>query len=46
MYSLHEALFAYAQPDLWRKIQQNGMKEDNSWQNAARKYAALYQMIK
>lgn len=43
---IYEALFAYAQPDIWRKIQQNGMKEDNSWQNAARKYVQLYQMTK
>lgn len=39
---IYEALFAYAQPDIWRKIQRNGMNEDNSWQNAARKYVALY----
>ena len=43
---IYEALFAYAQPDIWRKIQRNGMNEDNSWQNAARKYVQLYQMTK
>ncbi|MEZ5346808.1 MAG: glycogen/starch synthase [Pyrinomonadaceae bacterium] len=41
---IFEALFAYAEPEVWKKIQYNGMIEDNSWQNAARKYAALYQM--
>ncbi len=41
---IYEAFFAYAQPEIWRKIQRNGMNEDNSWQNAARKYVALYQM--
>jgi starch synthase len=43
---IYEAFFAYAQPDVWRKIQLNGMNEDNSWENAARKYVALYQMTK
>jgi starch synthase len=39
---IYEALFAYADPDTWRTIQQNGMAEDNSWENAARKYVELY----
>ncbi len=39
---IYEALFAYADPDTWRKIQHNGMSEDNSWENAARKYVELY----
>lgn len=43
---IYEALFTYAQPETWRKLQKNGMTEDNSWQNAARKYVALYQMTK
>ncbi len=41
---IYEALFAYAEPDAWRRLQLNGMTEDNSWQNAAKKYAALYKM--
>lgn len=41
---IYEAMFAYAEPEVWKKIQYNGMTEDNSWQNAARKYVALYQM--
>jgi starch synthase len=40
---IYEALFAYAQPETWRKIQLNGMSADNSWENAARKYIELYQ---
>ncbi len=39
---IYEAVFAYAEPEAWRRIQINGMTEDNSWQNAARKYLALY----
>jgi starch synthase len=40
---IYEAVFAYAEPEAWRRIQINGMTEDNSWENAARKYMALYQ---
>ncbi|MGI8640432.1 MAG: glycogen synthase [Pyrinomonadaceae bacterium] len=43
---IYEALFAYYEPETWHKIQRNGMTEDNSWENAARNYAALYQMTK
>jgi starch synthase len=39
---IYEALFAYADQKTWRQIQQNGMAEDNSWENAARKYVELY----
>lgn len=41
---IYEAVFAYAEPETWRKIQLNGMREDNSWENAARKYVQLYRM--
>ncbi|MEZ5425337.1 MAG: glycogen/starch synthase [Pyrinomonadaceae bacterium] len=41
---IYEALFAYAEPETWRRIQANGMGVDNSWQNAARNYVSLYQM--
>jgi len=40
---IYEALFAYADQDTWRRIQRNGMSEDNSWENAARKYVQLYE---
>ena len=39
---IYEALFAYADTDTWQQIQQNGMAEDNSWENAASKYVELY----
>ena len=40
---IYEALFAYADPNSWRRLQANGMSEDNSWENAARKYLQLYE---
>ena len=40
---IYEALFAYGDPDAWRQIQHNGMSQDNSWENAARKYVELYE---
>jgi starch synthase len=40
---IYEALFSFADRDTWRQIQRNGMSEDNSWENAARKYRELYQ---
>lgn len=40
---IYEALFAYADGDTWRRIQKNGMGDDNSWENAARKYVRLYE---
>lgn len=43
---IYEATFVYHDKDAWRKLQRNGMTEDNSWQNAARKYVRLYQMTK
>ncbi len=39
---IYEALFAYADKDVWRSLQRNGMMIDNSWENAARKYIELY----
>src|SRR5947208_8770356 len=37
-----ETLFAYADQETWKKIQSNGMTEDNSWEHAARNYIELY----
>ncbi|MEP6901943.1 MAG: glycogen/starch synthase [Actinomycetota bacterium] len=42
---IYEALFAYYDKDAWRKLQWNGMTIDNSWENAARKYVALYSAV-
>jgi starch synthase len=40
---IHEALYCYSAPEIWRRIQLNGMHTDNSWQAAAQKYLDLYQ---
>jgi starch synthase len=40
---IFEALYNFADPETWRTIQQNGMRVDNSWENAARKYVELYE---
>jgi starch synthase len=42
---VHEALYWYRQPAPWRRIQQNGMRVDNSWGAAARKYVRLYHAL-
>ncbi|HSS21501.1 MAG TPA: glycogen synthase [Pyrinomonadaceae bacterium] len=42
---IHEALYFYGKPDHWKKLQQNGMAMDNSWDAAAAKYIQLYQEI-
>jgi starch synthase len=42
---IREALYFYARPDDWQKIQRNGMMVDNSWAAAAKKYIELYQEI-
>jgi starch synthase len=42
---IREALYFYARPDEWQKIQLNGMMVDNSWAAAAQKYLELYQEI-
>ncbi|MCA1579750.1 MAG: glycogen synthase [Acidobacteria bacterium] len=42
---LREALYFYARPDDWPKIQRNGMTVDNSWAAAAKKYLELYQEL-
>ena len=40
--ALKEALKYYKKPELWRKILSEGMKENFSWDNAARRYLYLY----
>lgn len=41
--SLYEALYCYQDPAAWRRIQRNGMAQDNSWQRAAWRYRELYE---
>ncbi|MGI9069184.1 MAG: glycogen synthase [Pyrinomonadaceae bacterium] len=42
---IREALYFYSKPDVWQRIQLNGMAMDNSWDAAAQKYISLYQEI-
>jgi starch synthase len=42
---IREAIYFYTQPDVWAKIQRNGMTRDNSWSAAANKYLELYREI-
>lgn len=42
---IQEALHWYGNPDAWRTIQLNGMRVDNSWQAAGRKYARVYRAL-
>ncbi len=40
-----EALYCYREPDVWRKIQLNGMRVDNSWNAVAGRYMELYRAV-
>jgi starch synthase len=42
---IREALYFYARPQTWSKIQRNGMTVDNSWSASAEKYIELYEEI-
>ena len=42
---IYESLYCYAEPDIWARLQSNGMRADNSWQVAARKYVQLYSAV-
>jgi starch synthase len=39
------AIGLYQIPSVWKKIIQNGMRSDFSWDNTARKYRSLYQTL-
>jgi starch synthase len=40
--ALRQALAAYRQPRLWRRLQVNGMKQDFSWERSAAEYVKVY----
>jgi len=42
---IREGLYFYNQPEVWKRIQVNGMTTDNSWSAAAKKYIELYKVI-
>jgi len=35
----------YRQPEIWKKLQANGMAQDVSWTDPARRYAALFREL-
>jgi starch synthase len=43
---IYEALIAYNEPELWRRIITNGMTEDFSWTSSARKYLDVYHTVR
>ena len=42
---IREALYCYNRPEMWKKVQANGMRQDNSWRVAAQKYLDLYEAV-
>jgi len=43
---IREALYFYGRPSDWATIQRNGMRMDNSWTAAAKRYVQLYEEVK
>lgn len=43
--SLLKAIQTYQNPDLWQAYQINGMKKNFSWEQSAREYVKLYQIL-
>jgi len=41
--AIKQAISCYKKPDHWQKIMKAGLRENFSWDAAARKYARLYQ---
>lgn len=42
---IYEALFVYADRELWRTLMLNGMRADYSWQASARSYIEVYEKL-
>src|SRR5581483_8822084 len=43
--ALRRAIALYAQPDVWRRMQQQGMAADFSWRRSGARYANLYNSL-
>ncbi len=43
--TIRRALSVWRQPELWRRLQRNGMRTDVSWRRPAARYAALYREL-
>jgi starch synthase len=42
--AVRRALSAYRNPELWRRMQVQGMQQDHSWNASAREYVKVYRM--
>jgi starch synthase len=40
--AIRRTAMLYREPDIWRRLQLNGMSVDVSWRRPARRYAMLY----
>ncbi len=45
MASLHNALAAYKQPEVWRQLTLNGMSQNHGWERVAGQYTRLYHRV-
>ena len=43
--TIQAALEMYAKPELWRRLMQNGMKQDYSWATSAKAYSQIYETL-
>jgi starch synthase len=43
--TIKRALAAYQQPEVWKKLQQNAMRQDFSWEKSAELYEEIYSSI-
>jgi starch synthase len=43
--TIKRALTAYQQPDVWKKMQQNAMSQNFSWEKSAERYEEIYASI-
>lgn len=43
--AIKRALACYQQPDVWKKMQQNAMSQDFSWEKSAERYEEIYSSI-
>ena len=43
--TIKRALSCYQQPTVWKKIQQNGMSQDFSWEKSAERYEEIYTKV-
>ena len=45
MWAMDQALRTFPNKDAWRRMQLNGMADDNSWERRASEYDDLYRRL-